>query len=149
MKKKSYLLFYNLIGIFLLLLDQSLKFFSRNNPKYYFYIWKNLIGWEYLPNYGIAFSLPIPNLITIILTPLIILLLIYYFYKKKNKTNLFYLSSSFIIFGAISNYIDRILFSFTIDYFRFFTGVINLADVMIVLGGILLLFVSYKPKNKL
>ena len=44
------------------------------------------------------------------------------------------LSLILIISGALSNFIDRILFGATIDYIRIFTGVINLADVMIVVG---------------
>ena len=147
MKNKIHLTIYIVTSGFFLLLDQVLKYFARSNSDFSFYIWKNWLGWEYLENFGVAFSLPVPNWILILITPLILLGLYIFLYKKKNKTNLFYLSLFFIIAGAISNYIDRVLFGVTIDYLRILTGVINLADVMIVVGVGLLVVESYKVKS--
>lgn len=45
----------------------------------------------------------------------------------------------FILDGTLSNLIDRILYHHTIDYWRVFTAVINLADILIVVGFILLI----------
>ena len=132
---------------FFLLLDQVLKYFARLNPDFSFYVWNNWLGWEYLENLGVAFSLPMPNWILILATPLILLGLFIFLYRKKSKTNLFYLSLFLIIAGAISNYIDRVLFEVTIDYLRILTGVINLADVMIVVGVGLLLLGEYRKKE--
>ena len=42
------------------------------------------------------------------------------------------------------HFIDRILFSATIDYLRIFTGVINIADILIVLGAFGLFFSSWR-----
>ena len=39
-----------------------------------------------------------------------------------------------ILLGAISNFLDRIIYGRTVDYLLIFTGVINIADVMIALG---------------
>jgi lipoprotein signal peptidase len=42
-----------------------------------------------------------------------------------------------IVAGAISNFVDRVLWGATIDYLRVLTGVINLADCVIVVGVVL------------
>ncbi len=123
-----------LSGVFLIL-DQVLKYLARTNPEFSAYIWKNWIGWEYLANTGIAFSLPFPNWLLITLTPFILLFLLYLVFKKRDAGKLIYLGVFLIISGALSNFIDRVLFAVTIDYLRFFTSVINLADIIIVLGA--------------
>ena len=147
MKVNSRLALYVFISGFFLCLDQVLKYFARVNPDFSFYIWKNWLGWEYLENLGVAFSLPMPNWVLILITPLILLGLFIFLYRKKNKTNLFYLSLFLIISGAVSNFIDRVLFGVTIDYLRILTGVINMADVMIVVGVGLLLLGEYRKKG--
>ena len=143
MNKKIRLIIYILISGFFLLLDQNLKYIAKSNSDFTYYIYKPYLGWEYLINNGIAFSLPLPNFIIIFLTSIIILSIILFSLKKKDKTNLFIFSIFLILAGAISNFIDRILFLGTIDYLRIFTGVINLADIMIVFGVFLLIW-SYK-----
>ncbi|OGH59850.1 MAG: hypothetical protein A2725_02435 [Candidatus Magasanikbacteria bacterium RIFCSPHIGHO2_01_FULL_33_34] len=130
-------------GLFLFFLDQFLKYlaYSKQNV---FFVWNKLIGWEFYANKGIAFSLPFPNTILLIFTPIIIFLLITYYLKTKNQNILLKISLLLIILGAISNFIDRIIFGITIDYFRIFTIVINLADIMIVFGVLLLMFKNKK-----
>lgn len=132
---------------FFLLFDQILKYFARLNPDFTYYLWKPRLGWEYYTNTGIAFSLPFPNTILIIITPLIILGLIIFLLNKKTKTNLFCLGTYLILAGAISNLMDRLLFSATIDYLRLITSVINLADILVVGGAALLILNEYKNKK--
>lgn len=132
------------IGGFFLLADQLLKWLARSNPDFQYYIFGKWLGWEYMANPGIAFSLPFPNWLLVLIAPIIIFGLIVWAIKHARRNmehgtwNTYLLSLIFIISGAISNFIDRVLFSATIDYLRIFTGVINLADVMIVIGGFLL-----------
>lgn len=142
---KARLTIYILINGFFLLIDQLLKYFARANPDLTYYLWRPWLGWEYYANTGIAFSLPFPNWLIIILTPFIILGLIIWYIKtyKLQVTSYRALAISLIIFGALSNFIDRIFFGATIDYLRILTGVINLADVMIA-GGVLLIFIYSK-----
>lgn len=144
--QKNHLRLYFLLSGFLFTLDQILKYFAQNNQTFHFYIIKPWLGWEYFPNLGIAFGLPIPQIIILILTPIILLTLGFWWSKNKHKTNIFYLGICLVFAGAISNLIDRIVFSITIDYFRVFTSVMNLADIIIVVGAILLL--SKATKNK-
>lgn len=142
LKNKVYFLLISISGLFLLL-DQFLKYFART---YFinFYLWKPYLGWEYFENSGIAFGLPFPNALLIIFTPLIILGLFVLISKQKKRTNIFILGVLLIIFGAVSNLIDRIIFASTIDYIRILTSIINLADVMIVAGAVMLVVGSKK-----
>ncbi|PIZ94568.1 MAG: hypothetical protein COX81_03265 [Candidatus Magasanikbacteria bacterium CG_4_10_14_0_2_um_filter_37_12] len=148
MGKKIHLTNMVLLGGFFLLLDQYLKHLARTNPDHAYYLWKNWLGWEYFTNPGIAFSLPFPNILLIIITPLIIIGLFHFLSKVKNKNSSFYLGILLIVAGAISNLIDRVIFSTTIDYLRIFTSIINTADVMIVLGAIILVLNSSKKETE-
>lgn len=129
-------------GFFALLVDQTAKYFIRTHPDFSFYLWKPWLGLEFFKNPGIAFSLPLHNSITIFLTPLVILYLTVWLHKQRNRPGILIKTagSIFIICGAISNYADRIVHNYTIDYLRIFNSVINLADISIVAGVILLLW---------
>ena len=127
-----------LVGGFFLCADQILKYLARINPDFTYYMWKPWLGWELFLNNGIAFSLPFPNLLIILITPVLLLLLIAWARDKK-RSQLFYFGVSLIVAGAVSNFVDRVLWGATIDYLRVLTGVINLADVGIVVGASLLL----------
>lgn len=146
MIQKNRLLTY-ILGGFLFFLDQILKYLARTDQINIF-IWKKIFGWEYYKNTGVAFNLPLPNSLIIFLTPMVILGMMAFLLKKKNHNFLHSPGTPLIILGAISNYIDRIIFDFTIDYIRIFTSVINLADTMIVVGVILLLLESKKTNPK-
>lgn len=126
------------IAATLLAADQLLKYFAYTNQSYTKYLVKPHLGWEYLGNTGIAFSLPIPNLVLILVSPLIIFALAILLTKNLNQ-NKVVLALTLIIFGATSNYIDRVFFALTIDYIRVWTSVFNLADIMIVTGALLLI----------
>jgi len=136
-KPKSHLIIY-ISGGFLFLLDQILKYFAYSHQNFSL-VWKKLFGWEFYANKGIAFSLPFPNTVLLIFTPLIIFIIIAYYLKIKPENTRQKFSLLLIILGAASNFIDRIMFGITIDYLRVLTGVINLADIMIVAGVLLLL----------
>ncbi len=130
----------------LVALDQTAKYFTRVYPDATAYIWKPWLGLEYLRNTGIAFGLSLPQSIVIFLTPFIILALCLYAIKQTDTRHQFALI--LIVCGAVSNFIDRILWSATIDYIRVFTAVINLADIYIALG-IIALFYFYACQNSL
>lgn len=134
------------VGGFFLLIDQLLKWAARSRPDFQYYIFGKWLGWEYMANSGIAFSLPFPNWLLVLITPPIILVLILWFIKsyRGEVVNCYLLiANCLIISGAVSNFVDRVLFSATIDYLRILTGVINLADVMIVAGVGLLVVVGW------
>lgn len=135
-------------GFFLFLIDRLLKFLSDNifvDQKIFF----NLIGWNPYHNPGIAFSLPLPNWISITLTIPILLIMIFLLIKfNKNQTDLhLFTGVSIILWGAFSNLIDRVIFQSTIDYWLFGAGLINLSDILIISGFIIILLPSKFFKN--
>jgi len=89
-------------------------------------------------NTGIAFSIPIPQLALIIFTLIIIVIILYYWLKNINiRQYKIAIPLTFILFGAISNIYDRIVYGFVIDYFDLkFYSIFNLADSLIVIGAI-------------
>ncbi|MBU0597042.1 signal peptidase II [Patescibacteria group bacterium] len=146
-KYKVHLLAILLSGFFLFI-DQVLKYFARMNTDFVYYIWRPWLGWEYFENNGIAFSIPFSNTLIIILTPIIILALFIILTKQKNPSKYFVLGIILIIAGAISNLVDRILFTTTIDYLRLLTWIINLADILILTGVGLLVFEEFRQKKR-
>ena len=129
-----------LIGGIFLLLDQGLKFLARTNPGANYYIARPWLGWEFFANPGIAFSLPVPQFLMIVGTPVILLWLYYVVSKEKQVNKLALPGLLLIIFGAASNFIDRLLFGYTVDYLRIIAGIINIADIMIVAGVVMMLW---------
>lgn len=132
--------FFILDGVVLLvLIDQFLKYLARTNPAADIDIIGDTVQWIYYANPGIAFSIPFPNWALVIFTPLFLVGLWAFWGRKKRS--LFFTSAILLVTGgALSNLADRILFEVTIDYLQIFTSVINMADVMIVVGALMLLF---------
>lgn len=132
-------------GGFFLLLDRLLKYAALHNWQE-----KNLIadwlGWSPWTNSGAVFGLPISTPIIIACSiPLIALIIFLFFQQRRNlisQTGLF-----FIFLGAISNLIDRIIYHSTIDYLLILTGIINLADLLILTGAILFCWTNFKKNN--
>lgn len=134
-------------GTGVLLLDQTIKFFVRTHPSMVWHALSPFLGWGYFENTGIAFGLPFPRVLLLVLTPLVLLALFVWVSKKKRTMD--WLGAVCIIVGAISNLVDRLLFGFTIDYIHIATAVINIADIAIVLGACLFLFSKKKRLNRL
>lgn len=102
----------------------------------------------------IAFSLPMGGqALNIIVTIIIAVLAITIFYLifSKNKQNNLIIPLTFILFGAISNLLDRYDYGAVVDYFdlRYFT-ILNLADIMISLNVFFIIIYVFprKPNNK-
>ncbi len=144
MTKRSHLYLLIFTSGFLFLADQILKYLARSNSDFTFYLLKPWIGWEFLANSGIAFGIHVPQYIIIPLTLLILVFALLYSVHIKQKSARFVIGLALIIAGAVSNLVDRVVFSSTIDYFRIITSVFNLADIMIVVGAVL---VAMKGKN--
>lgn len=133
---------YAFVGGFFIFFDQLLKYLARTNQSYTY--GTDLLGWQYYENPGIAFSLPVPMDIIIFLTPFVVLFLFLYWNSLKKPAQLVTLGCFGILSGALSNFVDRVLFGYTIDYFVFFTAVINFADIMISFGAIALIVGIHK-----
>ena len=134
-----------LLAMFFVILDRFFKFLATSG---YFdksiQIAGDFFKLDFIPNYNIAFSLPLSGIFLNILIILIIIFLLYelLFLGQRQEWSKVVLLT-FIIFGAISNMLDRLWYGFVVDYLdlKYFT-VFNIADVMIVRGvlGIILIF---------
>lgn len=110
----------------------------------------NFFRFNFAGNPYIAFSLPLNQVLILVLDSVVVFLLIAYIVylilaKKRQEASL--LPLTFLTFGAISNVLDRYRFGYVIDYLdlKYFT-VFNLADVMIVLSICYLLIILNKKK---
>lgn len=138
--------------------DRYLKIFAQSlDTETYFKLINNWFIFRFTPNPYISFSLPFSGIllnITIILIILGIIYYIFYLILNKKNTSLSHSERKFIIifltiilFGAISNIQDRLLYGYVVDYLelKYFT-VFNLADVMISMGT-LSIITCYLKKN--
>jgi lipoprotein signal peptidase len=87
----------------------------------------------YFANPGIAFSIPLPQTLTLIITGGLIIAFIYSWITVKNQTLKIALTAAIV--GAGSNFFDRLLTGYTTDYFILFSrSAINIADLLIITG---------------
>jgi len=131
----------------LFILESLIKYYFLNKvPKEGFYLFDKFLQIIYTPNQNIAFSLPLPQILTIVIVIIILIALSYIWWKSFLKQNLWVLTaSSLIILGALSNLIDRLLFGYVIDYINIFIWpVFNLADMMIVSGIVIYILSEFK-----
>jgi lipoprotein signal peptidase len=111
-------------------------------------------GWEPFLNNGIAFGIQIPQLIIIFSTVPILIGVVFLLWREWQKAgergnNLAWWGLYLVFLGALSNWYDRVVYGSTVDYFRLVTGIINLADVLIVSGFVLYFFSIKKKKKKI
>lgn len=134
---KNRLIYFSIVGFCLIVVDQLAKHLAISNPNFTFFIIRPWFGWELFKNPGVAFGLPIPNILLVVGTPLLLLFLGLQLARRYNhpKTSSAELLGYFLILaGAVSNYFDRVIYGVTIDYWRIIYSVINLADISIIIG---------------
>lgn len=137
MDRKSQLQCALLIGIVLVIIDQVCKNWAIHMPNFSIYLVKPWLGWEFFQNPGVAFGIPIPGWVMTIITPPIVLVLAALLnkrYSEPKTTSKEIWGLLLIILGATSNFIDRLLVNYTVDYIRILYSIINIADIMIVCG---------------
>jgi len=66
------------------------------------------------------------------------------FHRDDSENLWIFASLSLATAGALSNLIDRVVYGHTVDYILIFTGIINLADVLIVVGIVGYVYYSRK-----
>ena len=146
-------IYWVIIAIFIVLLDQLTKFI----------ILKNLDLWDkitvipgffsitHIHNEGIAFGMladfgAVSKIIVAVLTLVMIVIAIIALIKKWVRGPVGVVCVSFIIGGGIGNLIDRVILGYVVDFFAFtFWGkdfaVFNVADIFVTVGTFL--FVLY------
>jgi len=128
------------------LIDRFLKLIAISSPTKI--IINNLLSFNFVPNYQIAFSLPVSGPWLSILISLVIITIFYYLILNyKHLKSLEFISFFGILLGAVSNLFDRLKYGFVIDYFdlRWFT-IFNIADALISICSIIL-FISLLKKD--
>ena len=103
-----------------------------------------ILSFDFVSNYRIALSLPLSGWwLNVFIFLLIAALLFAWLGQIKKRRFSTAAALTFLIIGAISNLLDRLLYGYVIDYFdwRIFTN--NIADIMIATGtsSLILLFI--------
>ncbi len=126
-----------LVGI-----DQYSKYWAVHNLKIPRKI-TDFFTLRFVENSGIAFSIPIPQIILLVVISAIVLYLVYYLWKTE-LTNPAKISVILITAGALGNLIDRFLNNGkVIDFLSFWDfPIFNLADTFITCGVVLYLFLE-------
>lgn len=130
-KKTAFVLF----AVFFVAFDRFLKMLALkmeySNP---IPLIRDFFQFSFVRNYYIAFSIPLSGIFLNILIGVIVLILVFFVIKLYQKGGVIEFGAlTILLFGAISNYADRLKYGFVIDYLdlRYFT-VFNVADCMIV-----------------
>ena len=135
-------------GIVLLIVDQVVKSLVINRN---FTVIPNILDFTYTQNTGVAFGMGMNSNLIIIISIILLLAFLVLFIKNMNKLSIVKtISLLLIITGGISNIIDRIFRKYVIDFIDikiFSFPNFNLADIYIVLGVILFLFITIKQEN--
>jgi len=134
---------YYTVGL-LFVFDQLLKWVAYSVvPEESFYIIPGAFKFSLFLNPGIIFSFAINNIFVIIVSTIILSILLWLVILNDRHDNergvWFY---SLLLVGGLSNFIDRLRISATIDYLHFFPDnlpIFNVADLMIAVGMILLI----------
>lgn len=145
-KKTAFYLF--IVAVFLFVFDRFLKLLALNYHDNYSLL-GDILQFSFAKNYNIAFSLPFGGSPLIVLIITIILVLVGYIVKlAKNKEWMQLGLLTNVLFGAISNLLDRFKYGYVVDYIdlKYFT-VFNLADMMIVGGVCFILLFSINNKK--
>ena len=94
-------------------------------------------------NWGIAFDIPFKMPLIIAVSAVIGVALLYVARKNVREKPTVAFAAVTIVLGAIGNMYDRIAYGFTVDYVILLgRSAINLSDIVIVSGVILLLYAS-------
>jgi len=148
MLKKLFITVSLFVGLFLI--DQYIKFLfvdGYERPG-------ECISLILVYNYGVAFSMfsflegNLKYIQIVIMTAGIL-----YLAFNKEIFKIYYLPASLVLAGGVSNIYDRFIHGGVVDYIYWHCGfdfaVFNLADVLIDIGVVLLLWINYKESKKL
>lgn len=132
-------------------IDFTVKYFLLNIlDGQSFYLIDGLLGFDLHYNKFIAFSIPIGFTMLMIINIILISFLFYLLFLKWRKNTNFSkkIVVSLLLCGALINFIDRLLYSYVIDYITIWRfPVFNLADILIVGGALAWLYLEYKEQS--
>lgn len=123
---------YFYIALLVFLLDRIFKFAATRTPSGLFGVFVNK---------NFVFGLGLNNAASFIVALFFLLVFLGYAFKKNKQT-----AAWFVLLGAISNLTDRIYYGGVLDYLPIgWGGAINLADIMIF-SGVIILFLRKEKR---
>lgn len=133
-------MFFALLGLFI---DQFFKHFAQTRLASGESLWSvGSFSFTNFENTTGPFSLPIPQELLILVA---MLLLVALWFRKRATSGRLQTACALIFAGGFSNFLDRTTLGATVDYLGLpFGGFWNLADVMIVVGIVMLVSGSEK-----
>lgn len=145
--KKFYIFTIVLLSVFLI--DRASKWLVITLlPQKGLYAISNIAGLFLERNQGIAYSIILPKKALIVVTGIILLALVFLIIRsyKRHELNISF-ALAMIVVGAFSNLLDRLRYGYVIDMIVL-TGwpVFNLADLMITVGAVWMLWQVIKGK---
>lgn len=140
-----------IIAALTILIDQLSKYFIVNNllPGQSIPIIRGFFHFTHTQNIGAAFGiLPGRHLLFVIITIISIVLVLIYYFRFKERRIILQVALGLQVGGAVSNLIDRIFKGGVTDFIDFrWWPIFNLADVAIIIGAILLIYVFWKGER--
>lgn len=116
-------------------------------------LWQEIpyVSFHFVKNTGIAFSISLPHWLLFPLMAAAAFFLFFFFRLSCEKKDFFSFTGLLsLIFGASSNFYDRVVYGYVIDYIDIKNfSVLNFSDIMITLGLIILLFSEFYKKQKI
>ena len=98
------------------------------------------LGWSIFLNDKFAFSLPVPIFLMYAIYVVVLLGMSFYAYKTWNRfENIQKLAWAFVYAGGLSNIGERIVLGHVRDFIPISSGMLNVADIFIIVGLVLLL----------
>ena len=138
---------YGIVGLLLLLIDQFLKFWTVSNVALNTGIQPLIPGFlhiTYIKNFGALFGalsgFGALRWILLLLLIAFTALMVFAFIKGYFRTGFTKLSAALLLAGLLGNGIDRAIYGYVPDIFEFEFmrfAIFNLADVLVLVGGIL------------
>lgn len=136
--------------ILLLLVDQGSKaWMERVLAQESITVIPNFFELEFVTNTGAAWSIFSGNVIFLIIISLFVIFALAVMSKTVPKSRLKSISYILLYAGIIGNLLDRMVFHYVKDFFKFTIfgyhfPVFNFADIFIVIGAVLLMIVIWK-----
>lgn len=135
-KQKIFFIISLIIGLIFFIMDRLLKYQAIKNN-------------VFQANFGIAFSIVLPTTIILFFYIIILIAILGLLIKKILAKNFWEIKNSGLILislGAISNLIDRLTYGYVVDYLNFYFWYNNLADMLICIGCVMIIYYLVRKK---
>ena len=120
--------FWSTVFVSLIVIDQLSKWLAQ------------IFKFTIFKNYNFAFSLPIPAWIMFAIYIVVIILVIRYVWQTWQRSVMrIRFAWLLILAGGLSNIFERIILGYVRDFIPLASGMLNVADFMIIIGALLIL----------